>query len=223
MRSGQCWLIFTISPTTAKPCVIVPGVGLTLGIVAKVAGAIYNKAVRPAYPRERSMHKFAGFLIFTLFFAPVYLYARDSNQQALFRIERNTNANIIQYDAQIGTDGKLLKKEPIVAYWVRLAEQGQVQKLSWIQRTFAYGFDTKYDRGKDSVELDMKADIGRPITVRREGDVYRATARINGAVSYIEKIFIHATGKGMSTTVDYIELHGEDAATGDMRYEKFKP
>ncbi len=69
------------------------------------------------------MHKLAGLLMFTLFFVPVYLYAEASNRQALFKIERNTNANIIQYDAQIGTDGKLLKKEPVVAYWIRLADK----------------------------------------------------------------------------------------------------
>ncbi len=169
------------------------------------------------------MQKLIGSLIFGLFFIPVLVYAESSNSQALFKIERNTNANIIQYDAQIGTDGKLLKKKPVVAYWVRLADKGQVQKLSWTQKTFAYGFDAKYDRDKDTVKLDMKADIGRPITVKREGDCYRAMALINGANSYLEKIFIHATGKGMWTTVDYIELHGADAETGDKRYEKFVP
>ena len=169
------------------------------------------------------MRKLVGFLIFTFFLVPAFVYAEASSRQALFKIERNKNANIIQYDAQIGTDGRLLKKEPVVAYWVRLAEKGQVQKLSWVQKTFAYGFDADLNRDKDTVELDMKADIGRPITVKRVGDDYRATARIDGAISYIEKIFIHATGKGMSTTVDHIELHGSDVKTGDNRYEKFKP
>ena len=122
------------------------------------------------------MHKLVGFLIFTLFLVPEYLFAEASDRQALFKIERNKNANIIQYDAQIGTDGRLLKKEPVVAYWVRLADKGQVQKLSWVQSTFAYGFNVKLDRDKDTVELDMKADIGRPITVKRVGDDYRATS-----------------------------------------------
>ncbi len=169
------------------------------------------------------MQKLIAFLIFSLFCTSTLLYADAPGSQALFKIERNTNANIIQYDAQIGTDGKLLKKKPVVAYWIRLADKGQVQKLSWVQNTFAYGFDAKYDRGSDTVKLDMKADIGRPISVKREGDCYRAMALINGADTYLEKIFIHATGKGMSTTVDYIELYGTDAKTGDQQYEKFVP
>ena len=129
------------------------------------------------------MHKPVGFLIFTLLLVPAFLYAEASSRQALFKIERNKNAIIIQYDAQIGTDGKLLKKEPVVAYWERLADKGQVQELSCVQKTFAYGFNAKLNRDKDTVKLDMKADIGRAITVKREGDDYHATARIEGCPS----------------------------------------
>ena len=182
-----------------------------------------QSAAGPFRTRERTVPKLALFLMFTLFCSPAYLHAAAPDRQALFKIERNQNANIVQYDVQIGVDGKLLKKEPVVGYWVRLAEKGQVQELSWIQKTFAYGFNAKYDRGTDSVKLDMKADIGRPITIRRQGDGYRAMARIEGSESWLEKIFIHATGKGMSTNVDYIELHGDDVKTGDKRYEKIVP
>jgi hypothetical protein len=169
------------------------------------------------------MIRIVSFLLSTLICVPMCLHAEAPGRQALFKIERNKNANIVQYDAQIGADGKLLQKEPVVGYWVRLADKGQTQELSWTQKTFAYGFSAKYDRSTDSVKLDMKADIGGIITVRREGDGYRALIRIDGAESYLEKIFIHATGKGMSTTVDYIELYGDDAGTGDKRYEKVVP
>jgi hypothetical protein len=173
--------------------------------------------------REQTMPKLALFLMFTLFCSPAYLHAAAPDRQALFKIERNKNANIVQYDVQIGADGKLLKKEPVVGYWIRLADKGQVQELSWIQKTFAYGFDAEYDRGTDSVKLDMKAEINRPITVRRHGDGYLAKIRIEGSDSWLDKIFIHATGKGMSTNVDYIELYGDDVKTGDKRYEKIVP
>jgi len=169
------------------------------------------------------MNRIACFSLFTLMCIPVLIHAGVPDRQALFKIERNTNANIVQYDAQIGADGKLLKKEPVVAYWVRLADKGQVKQLSWIQKNFAYGFNVKHDPKNDTLELDMKADIGRPITVEREGDGYHATAHIEGSKAYIEKIFIHATGKGMSTSVDYIELHGDDVKTREKRFEKFVP
>lgn len=169
------------------------------------------------------MHRIFSFLIFIFICFPDGLFAEGPNRQALFKIERSKNANIVQYDAQIGADGKLLKKEPVVAYWIRLADQGQVAELSWVQKTFAYGFSAKHDVKNDTVILDMKADFGRPLTVGRHGNEYRATAPIEGSDSYLEKIFIHATGKGMSTTVNYIELYGIDLKTGENRYEKFNP
>jgi len=154
---------------------------------------------------------------------PALVLAQTPDRQHLFKIERSKNANIVQYDAQVSPDGKLLKKEPVVAYWVRLAEQGQVEKLSWVQRVFAYGFKAKLDCDRETAELDMSADFGRPIIVIREGDQYRATAPIDGSQSYLEKIFIQAHGKGIKVTVEYIELFGEDMETGEAQYQKFVP
>jgi hypothetical protein len=188
-----------------------------------IGAAVEVRLYHTPVPREPGMQKIIYFMIFTLVCTPSFLCAQAPDRQALFKIERNKNANIVQYDVQIGADGKLLKKEPVVGYWIRLADKGQVQELSWVQKTFAYGFSAKYDRGTDSVKLDMKADINRPITVRRDGDRYLAKIRIEGSDSWLDKIFIHATGKGMSTNVDYIELYGDDVKTGDKRYEKIVP
>ena len=37
---------------------------------------------------------------------PAIAYGREPGRDALFRIERNENANIVQYDAQVAEDGK---------------------------------------------------------------------------------------------------------------------
>ena len=162
-------------------------------------------------------------VILTLMFSPSMLYGGELTRQGLFRIERNTNDNIIQYDAQIGRNGKLDSREPVVGYWIRLAEEGQVKKLSFVQKKFAYGFKTSYNAKEDTSEIKIAANIGRSITVRLVGDSYRALAAIDGNLSYIDTIYIHALGKGMSTKVEYIELHGIDSQTGDVSYERFVP
>jgi hypothetical protein len=168
-------------------------------------------------------HVITGLLFFLLIFEAGILQADQKNHQSLFKIERNTNANFIQYDAQIGSDGKLDRTNPVVAYWIRLAEQGQKEELSRIQNKFAYGFKADLDRASDTVTLEMAADIGRSIIVARDNTAYQATAKINGKLSRIKKIYIHATGKGLSTTVDYIQLHGIDMETGDDAFEQFVP
>jgi hypothetical protein len=158
-----------------------------------------------------------------LLFTRASLWAEPSERSHLFTIERNTNANVVQYDAQFGTDGRLNIKEPVIVYWVRLAEQGQIDKLNWIQKKFAYGFKVKMDRKSNTATLDMSADIGRLIIVQLINGEYRAITSIDDQASQVGKIFIHATGKGLSTRVDYIELFGTDLESGNETYEKIIP
>ena len=164
-----------------------------------------------------------GLLTLALIFAPAFLYATDLQHQSLFKIERSKNANIIQYDAQIGSNGKLLKKEPVIGYWIRLAEQGQIQELSWIQSTFAFGFKAKYNQANDTATVDMVADIGQPITVQNVKGKYIATIDLDGTPSQLEKIFIQAHGKGVKVTVEYVEIFGKDLKTGEETYARIIP
>ena len=170
-----------------------------------------------------SLRKFSLVIMLALLCAPQWVLAETAARQGLFHIERNKNANIIQYDAQVGMDGKLLKKKPVVAYWIRLAEQGQVKKLSWVQRAFAYGFDAKLDDNREGVELTMKVDLGEPIKIIREENQYRATAPIEGSPSYLEKIYIQTSHKGLFLKVESIEVFGTDMETGESHRQKFFP
>jgi hypothetical protein len=169
------------------------------------------------------MRIISGLLFFALICEPVLLQADPLERQSLFRIERSKNANILQYDAQIEPGGKLNKKEPVIVYWVRLAEQGQVKKLSWIQRKFAFGFKTATDRKSGIVTLHMAADIGQPIRVQHINGEYRAMVDIDGKPSQLEKIYIQASGKGMSISVEFVEIYGIDLDTGDETYTRFVP
>lgn len=169
------------------------------------------------------MRLITALVVLTMMFSASALYGGELTRQGLFRIERNTNDNIIQYDAQIGLDGKLDSRQPVVGYWIRLAEEGQVKKLSFVQRKFAYGFKARYNAREDTAEIKMAIEIGRLLTVQRVADHFRALADISGKLSYVDTIYIRAHGKGVLTRVDYIELRGIDADTGDDRYERFIP
>lgn len=155
--------------------------------------------------------------------APQLAGAETLTNHPLFHIERSKNANIVQYDAQVAEDGKLFRKEPVVAYWIRLNEQGQKQELNWLQRTLAYGFKTDLDKSREVAEVNMKADVGQTIKVVRDGNRFRATIIIDGAPAYFEKMYIDSKRKGLSVDVYYVELFGEDIKTGEARYEKIVP
>jgi len=162
-------------------------------------------------------------VVVAITFIPAILSGKEPDTDARFRIERNKNANIVQYDARIGANGLLHAKEPVAVYWVRLAEQGQVRKLSWSQRKFAYGFKVKLDNDKNAATMDMALNIGRKIVVKQEYEDYRAVIQINGVASYLEKMFINASGKGISTRLNYIELHGKAVNNGEEQYERIPP
>ncbi len=151
------------------------------------------------------------------------LFAQDPVIHPLFKIERSKNANIIQYDARSGPDGKLLKKDPIDGYWIRLNEQGQRKELTWVQSTFAFGFKTRLAKDRESAEMDMVADLGAPVTVSRHGEAFRATIPIEGRTSFLDRVYIKAHGKGIKVNVEYVETFGKDVETGEDRYQKIVP
>jgi hypothetical protein len=180
--------------------------------------------INPLTDKQAAMMRITiGLLTLALIFSPAILQASQPRTESLFKIERSKNANIIQYDAQIGTDGRLLKKEPVIGYWIRLNEQGQVQELSWLQRTFAFGFSAKYHSSSNTATVDMVADLGQPIIVKQVDKKYIATVDFDGETSQLEKIFIQAHGKGMSVTVEYVEIFAKDLKTGKDTYAKIIP
>lgn len=168
------------------------------------------------------MRRIHRLIFLALAWLPLSVAASPPVSQHLFKIERNKNANIVQYDVRVNPDGTLYRPEPVVAYWVRLAEQGQVKPLSWLQKTFAYGFDASVDESGTSATLEMVADFGKKISIVRHQSVYRAAVEIDGQPAVLKTIFVHATGKGLSTRVHFIELNGFTIDGNAKAYERIE-
>jgi hypothetical protein len=141
----------------------------------------------------------------------------------LFKIERSKNANIVQYDVQLTPDGKLYQKEPVIAYWIRAAEDGRERELTFFQRKWYYGFKTKYDVESNSAIVEMVACSAREIKVYELEGVYRGEVQINGQPAFLEKIFVTSIKGGLYRKVTSIELYGKDTKTGVDYYERIKP
>jgi len=141
----------------------------------------------------------------------------------LFKIERSKNANIVQYDVQLTSDGKLYQKEPVIAYWIRLAEDGRKRELSFIQRKWTYGIRTKYDPVSNSAIVEIMAARSRAIKVYEVEGVYRGETRIDGQSAFLERIFVTSIKNGFYRKTNFIELFGKDIKTGVDCYEKLTP
>jgi hypothetical protein len=140
----------------------------------------------------------------------------------LFHIERNKNANIVVYDAQVMPGGTLPDKDPVVVYWLKLADDGERKKLKGIEKKLAYGFKVKSREG-DRLELAMAADVGRNVFVEAVADSFRAFITIDEQMAQLERVFIFASESGLLPKVEYIELFGTSVETGEDLYEKYLP
>ena len=140
--------------------------------------------------------------------------------QPLFIIERSKNANVVHYDAQLSADGNLDSNEPVIAYWVLLAEDGRREELNWIEKKKAYGFHIKPDPSVNGYKMTVVAISQGQITVRKDGDTVRAELVIDGRPAVLEKIYINASDGLLGPKVHYIELYGKDLRTGEKRFQK---
>lgn len=147
--------------------------------------------------------------------------------QRLFYVQRTHNTNTIIYDANTISNGRSFDtKQPINVYWIRYAENGQQEPLSYLQRTMAYGVDVR--RAGQVGEFDFNV-VSYP---KRKLRLYidpagkpHAVSAINGKSSWLNRVYIHMEGKkvGIIPDVKYVELFGTDPGTGKAVYEKFVP
>ena len=141
----------------------------------------------------------------------------------LFIIERSKNANVVHYDARLTPDGRLDPGEPVIAYYVMLAEDGRRKELSWIEKTLAYGFEIEPGVASDEYKMTMVAARDRSITVRKVGKTVCAELLIDGRPAVVEKIYIKFSEGLFRPKVHYMEPYGKDVQTAEKRYEKVFP
>jgi len=167
------------------------------------------------------MKKVMGwFAVLALLAAPA---AARIETSPLFIIERSKNANVVHYDARLTADGKLDPEEPVIAYWVLLAEDGRREELSWIEKKKAYGFTIKPDRSVKGYEMTLVAAPERQITVKKDKDAVSAEVVIAGRPAVLEKMYINASDGLTGPKVQYIEVYGKDLQTGEKCREKLVP
>ncbi len=141
---------------------------------------------------------------------------------SLFKIERNKNRNVVQYDACLLSDGNLSDSDPISAYWI--LENGQRENLNTIEKSLAYGIKLKKKLGKDRVEVCIAALSDRGITVEKKDGKYRVIASINGKESVLEKIYVQAEESKIGRPkVLYVELFGKNLSDNSPVRERITP
>jgi hypothetical protein len=139
--------------------------------------------------------------------------------QPLFSLGRNKNANVVEYAARIGADGKLDDKKPFEAYWLLKAEDGRREALSYLEEQLAYGFSSKARVPGREYTFTMNAFRARPLEVVPHGDGYEVVASLGGVPSRLLRLFVTAEEGGGLPQVKSVELIGESLVDGTPTHE----
>lgn len=142
---------------------------------------------------------------------------------SLFYVQRQPNTNTIMIDLNI-KDGELDLDHPVHVYWRRYAEKGQIEELSWIQRTFAYGMDSK-KISDNAYELNFVSYKKRKFSLEKdtEGLWHVFTTLSDGKRIVLKRIYIHINGGTFwSPNIEYAEFKGIIPVTNQEVRERIK-
>lgn len=142
----------------------------------------------------------------------------------LFYVQRDPNINTIICELNIDEDGVVDKKKPINVYWIRYDEGSEKKDLSYIQRKFAYGIETK-DLGNDQYELRFVSYKKFPLylTKSAEDNKYHVYVTVNKKKIQLDKIFLRIEGGSFwIPNVKYVELKGINTANKTAVSERIK-
>ncbi len=143
----------------------------------------------------------------------------------LFYLQRDPNTNTVVYALNRTKQGTLNENEPIQGYWLRYAEKGARQELSYIQRKFAYGLKTK-KLGKDNYEVKFVSYAKKALYLRKnpKNNQYGIYTTINRQECILDRIFVRIEGGTFWVpNVLYVDLSGREVATGQEITGRIKP
>ena len=158
-----------------------------------------------------------SWLLFVAAFAVVAASALSSFADApdkLFFIQRSKNADEAHYDARTTKDGLLDPKDPVDGYFLNKGANGGWTRaeFTWIQKR-AYGWDTELTPNGTHA-LKLRAFKDRPMWIVKVKGHWRVQTTIAGKHAYMSKLYVATDESGIMPKVLYVDVFGEDAASG---------
>ncbi len=158
-----------------------------------------------------------------ILFASTEGWAVCKKRNSLFRIERSTNKNIVQYDACLLKNNNISDSDPVNAYWI-LAD-GRKEELNVLESKQAYGIESKEKLGENKFRILLAALKEREIIIQKmKGDDYKALVRINGKLSILERVYVKAEEQALGLPkIHYVDLSGRILETSRPVKERITP
>jgi len=160
----------------------------------------------------------SAFLTSALLVTAMAMAGSASPTEELFRVERSTNRNVVEYDIRLLPDGNVDKQRPIDAYWRLLAEDGRREQLTWLEGQLAYGFSV--EPRSDGFVLTLRPLAHRAVRVTKSGGHWRAAIKVSGKPAILRRVWVQAEGSLFGPRVRWVELHATDERTGEPLVER---
>lgn len=145
----------------------------------------------------------------------------------LFYVQRTINENTIVYTLNEDSKGNLDEKEPIKAYWIKYAQGGKVDPLTYIQKNFAYGVNAKViDKEKKSFSFSFVSYHKKQFYLMKStvDNKYHVYGYINDKLTILNNIYVKIEGGTFWVpNVKYAEVKAKDPATLSEIVEIIKP
>lgn len=142
----------------------------------------------------------------------------------LFYMQRDPNTNTIICELNLASNGTIVKEQPVKVYWIRYDDDGRKQELSYIQKKFAYGIQSKA-LGNDEYELRFVSYKKFPLYLRKSNkdNKYHVYATVNNKKMQLDRIFVRIDGGSFwIPNVKYVEMKGASTENASQLLERIK-
>jgi len=166
--------------------------------------------------------------------APLYADTVDKNpspisfpepkgiDDQLFYLQRDPNINTIICELNLNSKGLINDEEPVKVYWMRYAEDRGKKKLSFIQKKFAYGIQSKKIK-EDKYELRFVSYKRIPLYLSKSAtdNKYHVFINANNKKIQLDRIFIRIEGGSFWVpNIKYVDLQGVNTKTKNKISER---
>ncbi len=140
----------------------------------------------------------------------------------LFRVTRNTNANVVVYEARLVPPGRIDANDPLHPVWIMLAEDGHREELNLIESAMAYGVELQPQDADGVPVVAIRAMPELSIRVEMEAGCPVARTRIAGRDAVLRRVVVEASG-GLFPQVAHLDLVGLVRGAGVEVRERIVP
>lgn len=138
-----------------------------------------------------------------------------NEKDQLFYLQRDPNTNTVIYSLNM-KDGKPDPSNPVLAYWIRYADTGEKEKLSFMQRRMAYGISHKeIQPGVFEMHLQAYKALTIRLSPNSQTGKYQALVKVKDDEIILNRLFARVLGGSIfKPKVEYIEVYGTSLKSG---------